>query len=628
MASSISDVTRQLRRGTVDRVLERVGVGPFLRIVDDVTVRRLKIMAALTVLVAMLEVLALVAVAPLIQLLSGDEPTHMAVVGSLLDRLGDGRSRDTQAVIVLLVVVLLMVLRAVLTALIRWWTVGFIATGSARSTTNLLVAYLDAPLAFHAHQNSARSLHTASYSIMTVFNRGLLGLSTLVGETIVVLLVCVMLAVVSPLGSLAAVLYFAATGMTFHRVVQRRTTAWARQSEDIRERWLVLFSQALGGLREIRLRGTESEFIEMFDGARAAQAPVDRRIIFGAEFGRYFLEAAFMVGFGVLGVVVLLTQGNSSAAVLGVLLLAGLRLLPSVARILTAQNYVQVGRASADTVIEELDAMGRWRLHLASPVEGRRTSEQPPTARVPMRAEFRDVSFTYPNGAVPALRSISGIIAAGGSLGIVGPTGAGKSTMVDLLCGLLTPTMGEVLVDDRPTAASDRSWQRRIAYVPQDVFLLDGTIADNVIFTTRRPSPDGIQRATALAQLDDWIRQLPDGLGTKIGERGALLSGGQRQRIGLARALYRQPSLLILDEATSALDVETEAAITDAIDRLAGGVTLIVVAHRLSTVRGCDNILLLDEGVAVGWGTFDELSRSNPMFARWVQLAGMAPAGA
>ena len=263
-----------------------------------------------------------------------------------------------QAAIVLLAVVLLMVLRAVLTSVIRWWTVGFIATGSARSTTNLLVAYLDAPLAFHAHQNSARSLHTASYSIMTVFNRGLLGLSTLIGETIVVVIVCLMLAIVSPLGSLAAALYFAAAGWTFHRVVQRRTTRWARQSEDIRGRWLILFSQALGGLREIRLRGTESEFIETFDVARAAQAPVDRRIIFGAEFGRYFLEIAFMIGFGVLGVVVLITQGSSSAAVLGVLLLAGLRLLPSIARILTAQNFIQVGRASADTVIDELDGDG------------------------------------------------------------------------------------------------------------------------------------------------------------------------------------------------------------------------------------------------------------------------------
>ena len=196
--------------------------------------------------------------------------------------------------------------------------------------------------------------------------------------------------------------------------------------------------------------------------------------------------------------------------------------------------------------------------------------------------------------------------------------------MVDLLCGLLTPTSGDVLVDGRLTTAADRSWQRHIAYVPQDVFLLDATIRDNITFSTRHPQPEAIERATSLAQLDDWIRQLPDGLDTQIGERGVLLSGGQRQRIGLARALYRQPSLLILDEATSALDVETEAAIGDAIDKLAGGVTLIVVAHRLSTVRSCHNIVLLDDGVAVGWGTFDELTRSNPMFARWVQLAGMA----
>ena len=235
------------------------------------------------------------------------------------------------------------------------------------------------------------------------------------------------------------------------------------------------------------------------------------------------------------------------------------------------------------------------------------------------------VSFRYPGTEHDVLDDIDARIPAGSSVALVGSSGAGKSTLADVLMGLHGPTAGRVAVDDVDITTDIISWQRSIGMVPQDVYILDASLRANVAFGDAPDAVDESRLSAALtrAQLDDLIRDLPDGIDTIVGERGGRLSGGQRQRIGIARALYLEPSVLVMDEATSALDSETERRITDTIESLHGQMTVIVIAHRLSTVRKCDLLLYLEQGRIACAGTFESVAAESPGFARLVRLGSL-----
>jgi ATP-binding cassette subfamily C protein len=285
---------------------------------------------------------------------------------------------------------------------------------------------------------------------------------------------------------------------------------------------------------------------------------------------------------------------------LGVMALAGYRLLPSFQLLYSQLTQVSSMRHAVDEVYDEFVAAETDKS--VSPGIG--SDDLTPARPLPWRdaIALREVSFRYPRASRLALNGLSLTIAKNTSLGVIGPTGSGKSTLVDLLLGLYQPTAGEILVDGRPlTPALVPSWQATIGYVPQDIFLIDDTIARNVAFglPDNQIDPARLREACAIAQLLDFIEmEVPNGFDTYVGERGIRLSGGQRQRIGLARALYHRPSLLILDEATSALDLATEAKLLQALRTLAGKLTMVVAAHRLSAVAHCDQLVDLATEIA------------------------------
>jgi ABC-type multidrug transport system fused ATPase/permease subunit len=369
-----------------------------------------------------------------------------------------------------------------------------------------------------------------------------------------------------------------------------------------------VLQQSLGAVKEVKIAGREAFFESRFRAARRALADVRRRRASTASALRLGVESVLIVS--VLIVVLLVTlRGDSGAEAVSLLALfayAGVRAVPSANRIMLNTGYLREGRPFARAVAADFAALGT-----------RPSRPHGPEPSVEFRATLAcdHVTFVYADTTRPALHDVNVVIRRGESVGIVGPTGAGKSTLVDVLLGLLTPTSGRVLLDGEDLRGEERAWQRLIGYVPQDPYLLDDSLRRNIAFGV----PDSVideqrvARACSLAQLDEFVRQLPDGVETVIGEDGVRLSGGQRQRVAIARALYQDPAVLVFDEATAALDNQTERELTRAIAALHGERTLIVIAHRLSTVESCDRLIFLQDGRVAAIGRYDELLR-NPGF--------------
>jgi ABC-type multidrug transport system fused ATPase/permease subunit len=305
---------------------------------------------------------------------------------------------------------------------------------------------------------------------------------------------------------------------------------------------------------------------------------------------------------------------GDTVAVLGVFAYAALRLLPSVNRIVLNLGYLRFGSAAVQVVTSEL-ALVRTRPPRAA---------EPAPLSFELSIRLEDVSIRYTTSGPEVLQHVDLEVPKGSSLGIVGPTGGGKTTIVDLLLGLLPPSAGRVSIDGVDVHENERAWQQLIGLVPQSIFIVDDTLRRNVALGTDDDAIDEacLREAIELAQLEDLVASLPDGLDTTVGENGSRLSGGQRQRVAIARALYRHPQVLIFDEGTSALDPITEADLVVSLENLRERHTLIAVAHRLTTVRACDQIIVVRYGGIAARGTYDELLIQDPSFRR---MAGGVP---
>jgi ABC-type multidrug transport system fused ATPase/permease subunit len=377
--------------------------------------------------------------------------------------------------------------------------------------------------------------------------------------------------------------------------------------------------EGLGAVKDVILLGRETDFLAQYrvHNVQSAQAGQLQNTL--QQLPRLWLELLAISGLAIL-VISMLAQGNALESILptlGLFAAAAFRLIPSVNRVLGAVQSLRYGQSVIDILHSELNLTKPDAVKTESPV-----------APFHSALELKNVTYGYPGASEPSLKGISLAIQRGESIGFIGGSGAGKSTLVDVVLGLLTPDAGKVTVDGKDIQVSLRNWQDQIGYVPQSIFLTDNTLRRNVAFGLSDTQIDdaAVKRSIRAAQLEEFVVSQPDGLETIVGERGIRLSGGQRQRIGIARALYHDPAVLVLDEATSALDNATEAEVMRAVTALHGKKTVLIVAHRLSTVEHCDRLYRLEKGQVVAEGSPQKMLEAISSIASVYKIDGHAQA--
>jgi len=489
-------------------------------------------------------------------------------------------------------------------AFLAWRQTRFAYGVQAQLSQRLFTVYLRQPYTFHLQRNSAQLIRNV-LSETSMLAEAIIATLNMGTEALVLAGITALLLMVEPLGTLTAVAVLAVAGCSFYYAVRPHLVRWGESRQQHDGLRLQHLQQGLGGAKDVKLLGRETNFLERFREHTMQSARVAQFLATLQMLPRLWLEVLAVVGLATL-VAVMLAQGRDAATIvptLGLFAAAAFRIMPSVNRIISATQVLRYNLPVVNTLHEEAKL---------EPEEPAPSAGQAAGKELRHAIRLDGVTFAYPGATAPALTGASLSIRKGESVGFVGPSGSGKSTLVDVVLGLLTPNSGHVLVDDEDVQSDLRRWQDQIGYVPQSIYLTDDTLRRNVAFGLPDHAIDeaAVVRAIRNAQLEEFVAGLPEGLETIVGERGVRLSGGQRQRIGIARALYHDPSVLVLDEATSALDSETERFVMEAVNALRGGKTVLIVAHRLSTVDKCDRLYRLDSGRIAAEETHREVLRA------------------
>ncbi|WP_188032945.1 ABC transporter ATP-binding protein [Psychrobacter sp. ANT_WB68] len=491
------------------------------------------------------------------------------------------------------------------------YQVGFNYNLYTRMSSDLLHYYLNESYLQHINRNTSDIIRNVNQQTLDLIQGFLFPILLLVTEVLVVLLLLAFLIAINPIATLYVFVLIGVcvTGIFYYSRAKLQESGEIVARNRSASNKAVL--QSLGSFKTTKMLGKEAFFVNSFNSAVQQMSIANQYLDLTQSLPRFFLETSIVTVMMSLAMI-LLYQGQPSGELilmLSVFGLAGIRLLPSMNRILNALNSIKYMQGVLKDVMRDIVSATNMN-NTVQINENFRTNEF-----VFESLTLKNINFNYVANT-PVLKNISLTIERNQSIGFVGHSGSGKSTLIDIMLGLLSQDTGNTLINGRDIDDVLPEWQRNVGYIPQDIYLIDDTIKANIAFGVKEDYIDYAQVMTVLevAQLDDLVCSLPNGVETVIGERGVKLSGGQRQRIGIARALYHNPQILVMDEATAALDNVTEKAFMRAINNLKGKKTLIMIAHRLSTVKDCDIICFMENGEIIDSGSYKDLSANNTKF--------------
>jgi ATP-binding cassette, subfamily B, bacterial PglK len=551
-----------------------------------------------------LETLGISLIIPILTLMTNSNLTaDYPMVVPWLERL-DNPSHEKLVVFSMLALVGVALLKVLFLAFLAWRQARFSFGIKSDLSLRLFTGYLRQPYPFHLKRNSAELIRNAMGQVDELMS-AVVSCMTITLESLILSGILILMLVVEPMGTLIVAITFGLASWGFYRFTQGRILHWGKAYQHHEGLRIQYLQEGLGAAKDVKLLGCEKEFIDRYQARNLGSAQVGKWRTILQSLPRLWIELLAVAG--MVAIVLLMIAQNSPmeslVPTLGLFAATAFRFMPSINRLLNALQNVRFTWPVINNLHQELCLLEEVEpLKKCSPL--------------PFKKDLilESVNFRYPSTKVLALKEINLSIKQGESVGFIGSTGVGKSTLVDIILGLLVPASGVVKIDGIDIQTNPRGWQDRIGYVPQSIFLTDDTIRSNVAFglSGDRVKDVVVWDSLRSAQLEQFVKDLPEGLDTRIGEGGVRLSGGQRQRIGIARALYHNPSVLVLDEATSSLDTITEGDFIDAVCALKGNKTLIIVAHRLTTVEHCDYLFRLKNGEIVEEGKASILLSKKP----------------
>jgi ATP-binding cassette, subfamily B, bacterial PglK len=522
------------------------------------------------------------------------------------------RSKEEFLLIVGFLVIFIFYVKSYISFNSQRFIFNFSYTQQGELSSKLMRLYLAAPYTFHLNRNSATLIQNIINETSQFVNSLMIPLLVSISNAIVICALVLLLAATNVIAVLI-ISGIILISFLFFQSFKDKVAGWGKAGSEAHTEIIRLINHGLGGFKETRVIGCESYFDEKLqEQAKKYATNISLGINF-ASLPRFVVEAlliTFLVAFTLLFLNINHGKSENINSILGIFALASIRLLPATSNFLSSINGIRYNIISLDKIYHEFKELERTdHIELEKSEKNKKMLSDFLENHLASKIVLDKIFYRYPNTSKTSLNGISLEIKKGQSIGLIGKSGAGKTTLVDVILGLLVPQEGDIRVNGVSIYEDLRSWQNMIGYVPQSIFLIDDTLERNIAFGVpdHLIDPDRLYKSIEAAQLTELVEQLSDGIKTIIGERGVLLSGGQRQRIGIARSLYHEREILVLDEATSALDNETEALVTEAIKSLSGTKTMIIIAHRLTTIEHCDCIYMLDKGQVVKSGSFSEV---------------------